>query len=438
MISIVISLGQSLNDSGMTQSIIRSKSVTDEDYSTVFYSNLVFSVLIYLVIYLTAPFIAAFYGYADLTDITRTLSLRIVLQAAFAIQLAKLTKIMDFKRQLIVQLPSVIVSGVIGVAMAYKGLGVWSLVYMSLIQVTLMAIQYWTRSEWRPLFYFSHKLFKEHFSFGYKLALSGMLNVLFSNLYNIIIGKYFSATLLGYYNRAFSLRQLPIQNISATMNKLTLPIFADIQENDERLKKAYLKVIQVVFFATTPLLIFGLVLAEPLIIVLLTEKWIGVVPFFQLLCISGLTYPLSSYNLNILKVKGRSDLFLKIEFTKKIIQVIGIILIIPYGIMALLWFQVIFTFLAFGMNSYYSGKMINLSLPHQVNSIIGILVLASGIGLIVYGLDLLVIKESMSDFFRLILLSLFSVSLYMLLSYIFKIRALFLCLDMLKSLKIKK
>lgn len=438
MISIVISLGQSLNDSGMTQSIIRSKSVTDTDYSTVFYANIVFSLCIYLIIYFTAPLVASFYGYQSLTSIVRTLSLKIIIQAIFAIQVARLTKSMDFKRQFIVQLPSLIVSGVAGVILAFKGFGVWSLVYMTLIQVSLVAIQYWFRSDWKPHFQFDIGSFKGHFSFGYKLALSGMLNVLFSNLYNVIIGKYFSATQLGYYNRAFSLRQLPIQNISATMNKLTLPIFAEIQDDNKKLKLAYSKVIQVVFFATTPLLVFGMVLAEPLILVLLTEKWIKAVPFFQLLCISGLTYPLSSYNLNILKVKGRSDLFLKVEIIKKVIQIVGVALVIPFGIMPLLWFQAIFALLAFGINSYYSGKMISLKLLDQLRSVAPIFFIALSIGVLVFMVDTSLLQNTITSIVRLIFLSIISVCSYIFLSYFFKVNALFYCMEMIKSLRTKR
>jgi teichuronic acid exporter len=437
MITIVISVGQSLKDSGMTQSLIRSKTITDVDYSTVFYSNIAFSIAIYLIIYAVAPLIAKFYGQEELTIITRVLSVQIIIQSVSAIQIARLTKSMNFKRQLLVQLPSFVVSGIVGIYLAYNGFGVWSLVYMTLVQVTLVTVQYWIRSSWKPLLLFDKQSFIKHFFYGYKIAVSGILDVIFKNLYNVIIGKYFSPALLGFYNRAYTLRELPIQNISATLNKLTFPMFAKIQDDDQRLKLAYSKVIQVVFFGTTPLMIMGLVLAEPLVVVLLTDKWLASVPFLRILCISGIVYPLNAYNMNILKVKGRSDLYLRIESIKKVLQLIGIILIIPFGIFPLLWFQVAFSFLSFVMNSYYSGRMIGLSIFDQVRSISGILVLAVGVGAVIYLFDNVLSSGQVSEIFRLGILSVTGMSLYILFSILFKVKAYQLSLEMIKSYKAK-
>lgn len=435
MISLVINLGQSLRDSGLTQSIIRSNTTDDMDYTTVFYSNIIFSLIIYLIIFFLAPLVAKFYDQYQLISITRVLAFQVVIQSSSAIQVTRLTKVLNFKRQFLVQLPSFIVSGVVGITLAQLGYGVWSLVFMTLTQGVLASIQYWVRSDWKPSINFDIDKFKYHFDYGYKIAISGLLDVIFKDIYTVVIGKYFSASILGFFNRAQTLRRLPLQNISATMNKLTFPLFAKIQDDSLRLREAYSKVIQIVFFVTTPLMVLGFVLAEPLIVVLLTDKWVQTVPYFQLLCISGIVYPLNAYNMNILKVKGRSDLYLKIETIKKLLQLVGVFCFIPFGVMGLLYFNIGFSFFSYLLNSYYSGRMINFSVFDQVKAIFGILVLALIIGLSIFVLDLYFWKSSFNEIVRLLSLSVLAFGLYIFFSRLLKIRAFQMSYDLIKTYK---
>lgn len=380
MLAVFMAIGSSLMDSGLSSSLIRTPNADQKDYSTVFFINIIGSIIIYAILFLTAPFIASFYDQEILTPIIRVYTLSFIISAFVSVQSTRLTKEMNFKTQMKIQIPSVIGGGILGIVLALQDYGVWSLVWMNLFQSTLSAIQHWIYSGWRPNFLFDKERFKYHFNFGYKLTLSGLLDTIYNNIYNLIIGKFFPVAYLGYYTRAKSLQQLPVQNISTALNKVTYPLFSSIQHENVKLKMAYKKLMQQVLFWIAPTMILLGVIAEPLIRFLLTEKWVPAVPYFQTLCAAGILYPLNSYNLNILKVKGRSDLFLKLEIIKKVIITVGIFIAVPFGIYGLLYLQVIISFVAYFINSWYSGKMIDYPMIEQVRNILPIILLATLIG----------------------------------------------------------
>lgn len=424
MIAVFMAVGQSLIDSGLTQSLIRTKNPDQEDFSTVFLFNLGGSVLIYGLLYLTAPLIADFYDQDILTGIVRLYGLTFVINAFSSVQLTRLTKKMDFKTQLMVTIPSLIVSGLLGIYLAYQGHGVWSLVWMSICQSTLKSIQLWFRTKWRPSWVFNKDKFRFHFKFGYKLTLSGLLDTVFKNIYQIIIGKFFMASQVGFYTRANSLKQLPVTNLSNALNKVTYPLFASIQDDDARLKKVYKEIMQMVVFVIAPVLIIMGVLAEPLFRLLFTEKWLPAVPYFQILCLVGILYPIHSYNLNVLKVKGRSDLFLKLEVIKKILLVAIIAISIQFGIIGLLWGQLVSSILAFFINTYYTGKFINYTSFQQAWDLSPILFLAFGSGAAVWLLDQYTGIHDWLDIFRLVILAAAGAILYLVPAYLLKINSL--------------
>jgi teichuronic acid exporter len=237
------------------------------------------------------PLIAAFYEQPILTDIVRLYCLSFIFSAFAAVQLARLTKRMDFKTQTLVALPATITGGAVGISMAYSGYGVWSLVWSSLITSFLSSVQLWFYSKWKPSLIFSKEKFKIHFNFGYKLTLSGLLNRIFDNIFLIVIGKYFSAAQVGFYTRAETTKQLPLSNIFNSLDRITYPMFAEIQNDDVRLKRVYKQLLQMVLFIVAPLLIFLAVLGEPIFRFLFTEKWLPAVPYFQILCVTGILYP---------------------------------------------------------------------------------------------------------------------------------------------------
>lgn len=404
MLSVFISIGSSLMESGLTSSLIRATDADQKDYSTIFFFNLIGSVVIYAIVYFLAPFISLFYHQEILTSVLRVYALSFILNAFFEVQNARLTKDMNFRLQMLIQVPAVLFGGILGVTLAYWGFGVWSLVWMNLFQSFLITVLHWVFSGWRPDFVFDKASFKKHFHFGYKMTLSGVLETIYKNIYVLIIGKSYSVTQLGYYSRADSISQLPIGNISAALNKVTYPMFSSISDDDGQLKNVYKKIMQQVIFWNAPALTFLCVIAEPLFRFLLTEKWLPSVPYFQILCIAGIMYPLHSYNLNILKVKGRSDLILRLELIKKTISIIGILCVIPFGIYGLLYFQLFFNFVGYYINSIYSGKLIDYPIKEQIEDIYPTLGLSACIGLVCYFFDAFLVHSfNLPDLARIII-----------------------------------
>jgi O-antigen/teichoic acid export membrane protein len=418
MLAIFIALGNTLMDSGLTSSLIRTPNPDQKDYSTVFFINLTGSVIIYIILFFSAPFLATFYRQPVLTDIIRVYTLSFIIRAFSSVQTTRLTKEMNFRLQMTIQIPSEILGSILGIVLAYMGYGVWSLVWMNIFQTLIVTIQLWIRSGWKPDFVFDYERFKHHFHFGYKLTFANIIDTIYQNVYTIIIGRYFSATQLGYYTRASTLRQLPVQNISSALNKVTYPVFSSLQQDDVKLKSAYKKLMQQVLFWIAPTLVILIVVAEPLFRFLLTEKWLPAVPYFQILCIAGITYPLTLYNLNILKVKGRSDLFMRLSIIKKIYFTVGVFCAIPFGIYGLLYFQVIATSIGFVTNTWYSGRLINYPMREQIKDIAPILMLAAITGAIGWAQDRLLYNSlHMPDLIRIIITGTVSFFVYLSISH---------------------
>ncbi|MBS7334547.1 MAG: lipopolysaccharide biosynthesis protein [Weeksellaceae bacterium] len=384
LFGVVMGIASAFINGGMGSSLIRSNDVDEKDFSTVFIFNIVLSLLMYAVVFILAPFISDFYNMPILTNIIRVYSITLIISAFNIIQSTRLSKDMAFKTMFKIQLPSLIIGGLTGIGFAYSGFGVWSLVYSALIQNIISTIQYWIYGKWKPKLIFDVQKFKIHFSFGYRMTLSSLLDIIFNNIYPIIIGKIYSPTQLGYYNRADSLKQLPVSNLSNALNKVTFPLFAKISQDDVKLKDVYQRLLRVVIFIIAPTLALMVVLAEPIIRFLLTEKWLPAVPYLQILAISGLLYPIHAYNLNILQVKGRSDLFLRLEIIKKILIVIILICSLPFGIYGLLWGKVIGSVLAFFINTHYTGKFLNYTFWQQILDLFPSIILAGLAGLGVY------------------------------------------------------
>lgn len=412
LFGVVMGIASAFITGGMGSSLIRDNESDERDYSTVFIFNIVLSVIMYALVFLLSPWIADFYKLPILTPIIRVYALVLVINAFNIIQSTRLTKAMAFKTQFKIQLPSLVMGGITGIGFAYAGYGVWSLVYSALIQNTISTVQYWFYSEWRPKFIFDREKFHRHFSFGYKMTLSGLLDIIFNNLYPILIGKLFTASQLGYYNRADSLKQLPVNNLSSALNKVTFPLFAKMSHDDEKLRDVYQRLMRVVIFIIAPTLALMVALAEPIIRFLLTEKWLPAVPYLQILAISGVLYPIHAYNLNVLQVKGRSDLFLRLEVMKKTLTVLILIGSLPFGIFGLLWGRVIGSVLAFFINTYYTGKFIHYTSWQQTKDLFPSLLLAICCGGIVYGFSHTIANEWW-DGFHLVVSSLLFVILYL-------------------------
>lgn len=412
MIGILIAVGRSLIDSGMTQSLIRTKDYDDEDVNTIFLFNLIVSVIIYSISFFIAPFVANFYKQPLLVDIIRIQCISFVISAFSTMQLTQLTKKLDFKTQFKISTPSIFIGSLLSIILALSNFGVWALVFGTLAQSFVVTVQVWFWSSWRPNWRFNKNKFKQHFYFGYKLTVSGIIDTFYQNIYTIVIGKYFSPSEVGFYSRADTLKQLPVNSLGVILNKVTFPLFAKIQDDNIKLKEAYKQIIQLVIFIVTPAVLFIAALAEPIFIFLFTEKWLPAVTFFQILCWNGVLHPIQSYNLNILKIKGRTDLFLKIELIKKLVLTVIVLISIPLGIKAMLYGSVVFSIISFVINSYYSGKLINYRTTEQLRDVFKYILLSTIIAGILFYVDSSLFSDSSNYFLRIFIEGLLAVIAY--------------------------
>lgn len=365
MIIVFISIGQALMDSGMTSSLIRTKNPDQTDYSTVFVTNLLMSSVIYVITFLLAPYIAAFYNQEVLTDIVRVLALSFVIRAFVAVHIAKLDKEMNFKLQMKLQVPSVIISGVVGVTLAYMGYGVWSLVWLNLAQAIAFTLQSWIVIPWKPTLVFNKERFLYHFKFGYKLTLSSLIDTIYNDLYRIIIGKFYTPAQVGYFNHAETMRLFPVQQISSVMGKVTYPFFSNIN-NDIALKNSYRITMKLITFAVLPVMLSLILVAEEGFRFLFGDKWLPAVPYFQILALASIIRPISAYNLNVLKVKGRSDLFLQVEIIKKVVGVIFLVAMLRHGVTGMAIGLLAYSYVSYLINAVVSGRLIAYSLFSQI------------------------------------------------------------------------
>lgn len=401
MLAIFMQVSQALVIAGFNQALIQKKDVTEEDYSSVFWINLAVSIIIYGILFFTAPFIADFYHQPVLTKLTRALSIVFIINAFSYVQETRLTKEMHFKTLTIIHIPSIVVAGIISVVMAFMGFGVWSLIAMELVSRFIYTVQIWIYAKWKPLLSLNKTKVKSLFSFGGRLMLSSILDKVFQNIYLVIIGKFFPLSSVGYYQTAAKVVNTPSITLSNALNSVAFPVFSTIQDDNKRLKEGYKKIIKQLLFWVCPVFILSAVLAVPLFRFVFTEKWLPAVPYFRILCITGILYPLNAYNLNIVNVKGRSDIFLKLEIVKKAFTTIGIIIAIPYGIWVLLISQAANSIFSYFINSHYSGRFIQYPLLEQIKDILPTLLLSLGIGILIFFVDQAI--TGFSDFTRLLI-----------------------------------
>ena len=366
MLTLFVALAQTFLDSGFGVALIQKKDATYTDECSIFYFNILLGGFSVLILFFAAPLIANFYRQPILAGLLRWLSLDILIESFSLIQIALLTRELDFKTQLKANLSATFIGGIFGVAAAYYGLGVWSLVIQTIANTALQTLILWWLHRWRPGLVFSLASLKSMFGFGSRMLSSSLVSVFFDNLYQVFIGKVFSAAPLGYYTRASSLRTIVIDTTSNTLGRVMFPALASIQDDQERLKQAYRKSIRFTTFAHFPIMAGLIVTAKPLITLLFSEKWGESVLFFQLMCAAGLLYPLHLLNLNILKVKGRSDLFFRLELIKRVLVVLTIIITYRWGINAMLIGQIAFTLFVYGLNSFYSGMLIGYPTKAQI------------------------------------------------------------------------
>ncbi|RUO37308.1 flippase [Aliidiomarina shirensis] len=365
MMAVFLALGSSIMQSGFNQALIRMPDVTQTDYNTAFFANIALGVFAYLLLFLTAPFIAGFYDEAQLVLLIRIAALSIIINAFQVVQQASLSRALNFKAQVKAVLPASTISGIAAIGLAYLGWGVWALVGQMLLAALLQTVFLWIVQGWRPTRDFSIPTLKEMYGFGYKLFLSGVLDTIFQNLYVLVVAKLFSTTIAGLYYFAHQIKQLVIQQLVMSIQTVTYPALSKLQNDDENLRRGYSRVISVSTFLLFPAMLFLAVMTEPLFAIFLPDKWFTAASYLQLMCIAAMIYPLNTINLNILKVKGRSDLFLYLEIIKKFVAVVIILISYRWGVYGLLIGQVVSSMLAYLPNSYYSSKLIDYGVKEQ-------------------------------------------------------------------------
>ena len=386
---VFINILQVFVDSGMGTALIQKKDADDLDFSSVFYFNIAACLVLYAGLFLAAPSIAQFYGDPALTALVRALSLTVVVSGVRNIQQSYVSRHLLFKRFFFSTIGSTLASAVVGIAMAYAGFGVWALVGQSLSNVVTGTIILWATVPWRPRRMFSWQRLKSLLSFGWKLLVSSLLDTGYNNLRSLIIGKLYSSADLAYYNQGDKLPNLVITNINTSIDSVLLPTMANEQDDSARVRSMTRRAIKTSTYVMAPLMMGLAACAEPLIRLILTEKWLPCVPFLRIFCITYMFWPIHTANLNAIKALGRSDLFLKLEIVKKIVGLTILLCTMRHGVMAMAYSLLLSSVLSQIINSWPNRKLLRYHYLNQLADILPALLLACAMGLAVYCIQFL-------------------------------------------------
>lgn len=389
IVTIFTLVSLALVNAGFTSALIRKKETTDDDYNTAFIVNLGMSLLLYVIIFLASPAIANFFNRQELVSLVRVASLGMIVGALALVQQTRLTKRIDFKSQTVISLVASVLSGVIGIIMALLGFGVWALVAQQLSLQAIKTIGLWVVNKWIPKLRFSSASFHDLFGFGWKIMVSGVLETVWKELYQVVVGKFYSPATLGQYTRSKQFSQLFSSNLTSIVQRVTYPVLSNIQDEKERMVSAYRRIIKTTMFITAISMLFLGAVSEPLIFCLIGPKWHEAATYLPLICITSSFYPLQAINLNMLQVQGRSDLFLGLEIVKKIIGLIPLSVCIFYGVLPMLYVNMLTSVICYFLNSYFPGKLLGYSSWMQLRDITPSYGIAILIAIMVYFLKYL-------------------------------------------------
>lgn len=429
MMTVFLTLGASLMDSGFKQALIRIHEASQRDFNTAFYANLVLGLLSYGVLFISASWIADFYHEPRLLELIRVAALSIPINSFLVVQSANMHRELNFKVEMQTAIPAGIISSAVAVGLAIIGFGVWVLVIQMLLFSFCNAVLLWFKQGWRPSLSFSRDSLRNMYGFGCKLFLAGLLDILFKNLYVIAIAKLFAASIAGYYFFAEKIKDMVINQLVSSIQTVTYPALVNL-DDDIRFKEGYRKIIKVMSFLLFPVMALLAALAQPVFELLLPEQWLPAVPYLQILCMAGLFNPISAINQNILKVKGRSDLYLVLEILKKSIIFIVFVASIQYGVMGILIGQVISSILIFLPHSYFSYRLIAYPIWEQISDFGVSLLLA----LLVAGSSYLaIVYSSWPPLMELIIVGGLAASFYVFLAYVMKANAFLLVAEIARA-----
>ena len=431
LITVFIALANVFVQSGFNTALIQKQNADEEDFSSVFYISLLVAGILYILLFLLAPLIASFYEIKELINIIRVLSITLFFGAFNSIQNAIVSRRMDFKKLFYSSLGAVIISGVIGVIFAYQGFGVWALVFQQLInQFSICFILFFT-VRWYPKFLFSFERLKVLFSFGGKLLCSALLDTGYREMSNLIVGKVYSSTILGYYNRGYLFPDVIVNNFNGSIQSVLFPILASVQNNKARVKELTRRAIVTSSYIIFPLMIGLGVIAEPMIKFLLTEKWLPCVPFLRVFCLSFALWPIHTSNLQAINAMGRSDIFLKLEIIKKILGILIICFTVRYSPLIMAFGILMSGILSTFINASPNKKLLNYSYLEQIKDILPSLLLSIIMGILIYPIIFLRFSDIITIFLQVML----GAIIYVALSYLLKLECFVYLLNIILNLK---
>lgn len=369
LITVFISIATVFAQSGLGQALVRKDKADSLDFSTVFYFSIVFSVLLYALLFFVAPYIAVFYKEPSLVDIIRVLGVLVIIGAVNSVQQAYIQRKMLFKNFFKATMVGTAISAVVGIAMAYAGFGIWALVAQQISKQIIDTVVLWTTVKWRPELVFSFKRMKDLFSYGWKLLCSSLIDTIYSNIYSLIIGQYYSKDDLGCYNRGKQFPMLIVNNINSAIDSVIFPVLSKVQNDAERFKAMMRRSIVTSTFFIMPAMGGLAAVAEPLTRILLTDKWLPAVPFIQFCCFIYAFWPIHTANLQAIKAMGRSDIFLKLEIIKKAVGVIILIITLPHGLTVMMLGRCIATLISSVVNAHPNKKLLGYSYFEQLKDI---------------------------------------------------------------------
>lgn len=384
MIAVFNTIAFAFLDSGFGNALIRKPDLTEDDNTTAFFFNLVAGVVLFGIIWVIAPWVSAFYDKPILTSLLRAEGSLLIVSSFKIVQNTQLTRALNFKAKMIIRVVSNILGGASGIISAYCGLGVWALVVMHVADAIISLILLWIISPWRPRGRWNKQSFNYLWGYGSKLLASGLLDTIYGNIYPIVIGKFYSAADLGQYSRAQGYASMPSTSLTGVIQQVTFPVLSQIQDDDQRLGNNYRRMLRFTVFIVFPIMIGMAALAHPLVISLVTDKWAQCVPYLQIICFSSMWYPVHAINLNLLQVKGRSDLFLRLEIIKKALITVVVFVCVPFGIIGICCGSVFTSLACLAINTYYTGKLINVGFVRQMMDMTPTLLASLAMGAVVF------------------------------------------------------
>lgn len=383
LITVFTTIMQVFVDSGLGTALIQKKDADDLDFSSVFYFNFFICIILYIIMYISAPYISDFYNDDSLTPLIKVISLTIIISGVKGIQQSYVSKNMMFKRFFYATLVGTIFSGILGVFLAYSGYGVWSIVFQQLSNTLIDTLILWCTVEWRPKNFFSWKRLKELLTFGWKMLVSSLIDTFYNNIRSLLIGRMYSSSDLAFYNQGDKFPNVIVNNINTSIDSVLLPAMASSQDDRNRVKNMTRRAIKISTYIMAPLMIGLAVCAKPIVQTILTDKWLPCVPFLRIFCISYLFYPVHTANLNAIKAMGRSDLFLKLEVAKKIVGMTLLFSTLSFGVMAIAYSLLVSTVTSMIINSFPNKRLLDYSFREQMIDIFPALFLSIVMGFLI-------------------------------------------------------